>query len=531
MTASGGHSRALGIGGGLVVGLAAVFAMTLVMALLRLGLGVPTPWELVGDRMAPSFSAGEFLGLLQRFGGYNQLKQLGTGSVILGQTVVGLLGALAFALIEARKLKKENGSRSRAGKTKAGLLFVIGFVLVLWIVTLILLWPVLSTSFSGLPPGPATAATAAGTLLSYGAYGFTLLVAHRFSTRPASTGSGATGKGATRRRMFLVTGGMAVLAGAALATLAKLYRLATFSYDGTQYIGLDVQAITPNDRFYTVTKNVIDPDVTRSVWRLEVAGLVERPRAYTFEDLKALPDVSQETTLTCISNWVGGGLMSNALWRGVPLRRLLDAAGPKPGVVEVFFRAVDGYTDTISFEKAIEPTTIVAYEMNGEPLPKRHGYPVRVIVPGMFGEKNVKWVTRVELVDHDAKGFYETQGWGPNFSAPTRSRFDFPYYDQAIPFKSPVELKGTAFGGDRGVSRVEVSVDGGASWHEANIDYEGTRLTWALWSYSWAPQGPGEFKLVVRATDGSGVIQTAEDRGTVPEGATGYHRVTLRLET
>jgi DMSO/TMAO reductase YedYZ molybdopterin-dependent catalytic subunit len=168
--------------------------------------------------------------------------------------------------------------------------------------------------------------------------------------------------------------------------------------------------------------------------------------------------------------------------------------------------------------------------MNGEELPQRHGYPVRVIVPGMFGEKNVKWVTRIELLDYDAKGFYEKQGWGPTFIVPTRARFDFPYYDQTVPFASPLALKGVAFGGDRGVSRVEVSVDGGSAWREARLEYQGTKLTWALWRYHWEPPGPGEYKLVVRAIDGSGVTQTAEERGTVPDGATGYHRVVLKLE-
>jgi DMSO/TMAO reductase YedYZ molybdopterin-dependent catalytic subunit len=258
--------------------------------------------------------------------------------------------------------------------------------------------------------------------------------------------------------------------------------------------------------------------------------MVEHSRVYSFDDLRALPDVSQETTLMCISNWVGGGLMSNAVWKGISLRSLIEASGPKPRVVEVLFRAVDGYTDTISFEKAMEPTIIAAYEMNGEALPHRHGYPLRIIVPGMFGEKNVKWVTRIELLDYDAKGFYETQGWGPNFNVPTRARLDFPYYDQAVPFAARVALKGIAFGGDRGVDRVEVSVDGGNTWRETKLDYHGTRLTWALWSHNWEPPMPGEYKLVVRATDGSGATQTAVDRGTAPEGATGYHRVALRLE-
>ena len=512
-------------------GLTASLAMTLVMALLRWGLGIPTPSELLGDRVAPTISAGEFLGLLQRFGGYNQLKQLGVGSVLAGQAVVGILGALVLTVIERRRLEKDPGAHGRHRASNAALCFVIGLVLVFWVATLIALWPVLNTSFSGWPPELATGATAIGALVSYTAYGLALVAAHDFITRRVvSAESELLRREATRRRRFLAGGAMAMLATSAAGALSRLYYLATFNYDGRQYIGQEVKAVTPNDLFYTVTKNVIDPDVYKSLWRLEVAGMVERPRDYSLEDLKALRNVNQETTLMCISNWVGGGLMSNAVWRGVPLRDLIEAAGPTQGIVKVFFRAVDGYTDTISYDKAMEPATMVAYEMNGEDLPRKHGYPVRVIVPGMFGEKNVKWVTRIELLDHDGKGFYERQGWGPTFVVPTRARFDFPYYDQAISFVSPVPLKGIAFGGDRGISRVEVSVDDGYAWREAKLEYKGTKLTWVLWSYDWEPPGAGEYKLMVRATDGSGAIQTAEERGTVPDGATGYHRVTLKIE-
>lgn len=231
----------------------------------------------------------------------------------------------------------------------------------------------------------------------------------------------------------------------------------------------------------------------------------------------------------CISNPVGGGLMSNAVWQGVPLRSLLESAGPRSGVMEVVFRSVDGYTDTVSLDKALEPTTLLAYRMNGEPLPQRHGYPLRVVVPGLFGEKSAKWLTRIELVEGDRKGFYEQQGWGPTFVIPTRSRFDAPDFGAPLPSGTSVRLKGVAFGGDRGVSRVEVSADGGRAWQEARIDYPGSRLTWALWSHEWRPAGPGEYQLVVRATDGTGALQIATERGTAPQGATGYHQVTARV--
>jgi DMSO/TMAO reductase YedYZ molybdopterin-dependent catalytic subunit len=170
--------------------------------------------------------------------------------------------------------------------------------------------------------------------------------------------------------------------------------------------------------------------------------------------------------------------------------------------------------------------------MNGVPLPERHGYPVRIIVPGLFGEKNVKWVTQIELVNYSAKGFYERQGWGPNFVIPTCSRFDQPYDGQQIrlAIAAATPLKGVAFAGARGVRRVEMSLDNGRTWHEARIDYTGSPMAWVLWSYDWQPTQPGEYKLVVRATDGMGVLQTPEERSPVPEGATGYHRVSVLID-
>ncbi len=231
----------------------------------------------------------------------------------------------------------------------------------------------------------------------------------------------------------------------------------------------------------------------------------------------------------CISNTISGGLMSNAIWRGVPLASVLEAARVRPGTVEVLGRSVDGYTDSFSIEKALEPTTLLAYHMNGEPLPRRHGYPVRLLVPGLFGEKSVKWITRLELAPHEVDGFYEQQGWGPDFTIPTRSRFDGPDLGQPLAVGRPVRLHGTAFGGDRGVATVEVTVDGGGTWRPARLDYPGSRLSWALWSLDWRPQRTGDFRLAVRATDGTGMVQTDRGRGVVPEGATGHHVVTAMV--
>jgi DMSO/TMAO reductase YedYZ molybdopterin-dependent catalytic subunit len=241
----------------------------------------------------------------------------------------------------------------------------------------------------------------------------------------------------------------------------------------------------------------------------------------------------------CISNHVSAGLISNAEWRGVPMADLLFAAGVKPGAVEVVLRGADGYTDTFSIDKALEPTTLVVYEINGEPLSRIHGSPVRIIVPGLFGEKNVKWVTGIEVVTSDVKGFYEQQGWGPSFEIPTRSDFFSPAMNSGNrSFREPfalnqsATLRGRAFAGDRDISKVEITLDDGETWQEVTtFDYQGTSLTWKFWSYRWTPRQAGEFVLAVRAYDGAGELQPVEPLPSDPrEGTTGLHRVRATVE-
>ena len=242
--------------------------------------------------------------------------------------------------------------------------------------------------------------------------------------------------------------------------------------------------------------------IVRDSWRLDIVGQVENPQVYSFADIAAMPAVEQETTLLCISYGIGSGLCSNAIWKGVPLPTLLAQVKPKPNVTTVLFRAADGYYETFRFEKAMEPTTLVAYEMNGEPLPQGHGFPLRLIVPGLYGEKNPKWLTRIELLDEaDARlhrrhgcGFYKQQGWGRLGDViPTHSRFDAPqvagnHFAQPFILGKTAELRGMAFGGDRGISKVEISTDDGQTWEAAEISQPGTKISWSLWRYEWTPK-------------------------------------------
>jgi DMSO/TMAO reductase YedYZ molybdopterin-dependent catalytic subunit len=328
------------------------------------------------------------------------------------------------------------------------------------------------------------------------------------------------------RRAFLVAGAGAVAGLAGLGAALALYRRGTFGYDGKSLRPGDLSPITPTDRFYTVTKNLIDPRVSASAWRLEVSGHVERPRGYGLDDLRALPRIDQLQTLECISNSVGGGLISNAHWAGVRLRDLLAASGPRDGALQVAFHGVDGFVNEMSMERAMRPIAVVALEMNGAPLDDRHGFPARLLAPGSYGEVSVKWLTRIEVRAEPGEGYYARQGWRADRVA-TMSRF-FDLRDGSRVAPGPLELRGVAFAGDRGISAVEVSLDGGRSWRAARLVYNPSPLAWTIWALRWRPR-PGDHELVVRAVDGEGTPQTARERGIDPAGATGYHRITVTV--
>lgn len=513
-------------GAGLLAGLVAGLAMLLVMLVLRALFGVSPPPEAIPDRLAPTLTIEEFFELIGRFGGYNELKQLGVSGVTAGQLAAGLLIGLVYGALSWRRPRTtESASLWSRVAPHLPLAVVIGL---LWVVTLGVLWPNLGTSFIGLPPRLAAPVTAIGLLVSYASFGVVLALAYRLLVTAQPSESSASAAASAGRRTFLVAGLGATLALASGAIGKRLWDIASFAYDGTRFWG-PLTPITPNDQFYVVTKNVVDPGIEPSVWGLEIGGLVDTPHTYSFKEIAAFPSVIQETTLMCISNGVGDALMSNAKWTGVPLARLLAAAGVRPGGVEALLRGADGYTDTIPLAKALDPATLVVFEMNGEPLPRIHGYPVRLIVPGMYGEKNVKWVTGIEIVDRDVQGFYEQQGWGPDFVIPVRSRIYEPDLSQPIRSGQLVGLRGIVFGGDKGISRAEVSLDGGQTWREAELEYAGTRYSWAIWRYEFRPEIAGNYYIAARGFDASGAEQPAEERGIVPSGGRGYHRITLTV--
>jgi DMSO/TMAO reductase YedYZ molybdopterin-dependent catalytic subunit len=518
-------SKSKALFAGLLAGLVAAIAMTATMLLLA-WFGVATPLFIIGDRLSVFIPPGPFLSIMGKVGGYNHLKQLGIGSTIGGQLLVGAIGGAIYGLVVRRN------PTQRVTRWTMSIFVALPIILVA-----IALWPVLGTSYRGFPIDVARIVTLLGFFVCVLVFERVLVLGFRFLCNLGADSADALQNNreftpAIGRRAFVLSALGLAVAGGGVALARKLWRIATFSYDGTQYKGRIVQLITPNELFYCVTKNVVDPRVNVDLWHLEITGLVQNRPTWRFRDLIALEATEQETTLMCISNGLDAGLISNARWKGLPLRDFLAAAGPLSNAARVRLHGVDNYSDTIPLEKAMEPTTLLAYAMNGQPLPDRHGYPLRAIVPGYFGEKHVKWLTRIELAGADAKGFYETQGWGPDFVVPTRSRIDVPDHEARFSIRDlrePIEVRGIAYGGDRGIARVEVSFDNEKTWSDAEIYYSGGKMAWSLWKINWMPQLPSDHVLVARATDGEGDVQEwEEDRGWF-SGVTGLHKILLHV--
>lgn len=285
--------------------------------------------------------------------------------------------------------------------------------------------------------------------------------------------------------------------------------------------------ITPTAEHYQVSKNVFNPSVREQGWSLRITGLVDNPLELTLDTLRQLPSVERSSTLTCISNPVGGDLIGNSVWTGVHLADLLEMAGVRAGASELILRAADNYSDSFPLEAALHEGTIVAYLQNGEPLTRDHGFPARVLVPAIYGMKNVKWVTEIELSDSDYQGYWQQRGWSDSAIVRTMSRIDT---REATRLEDgQVIIGGVAFAGLRGIERVEVSLDRGESWQAATLKPAQNGLSWNLWAYRW-PAEPGTYEAWVRATDGTGETQTSERSRPLPDGATGYHmqRVTVK---
>ena len=288
---------------------------------------------------------------------------------------------------------------------------------------------------------------------------------------------------------------------------------------------------TPTDKFYTVNFMDASYNFTRDLdveqWKMVVKGSVERPLVMKWRDLLNRESFDQAVTLMCIDTLPGGSSLGNAMWRGISLKKLLQDVGADDETArDVIFRAADGYHDSIPFSRAMEDDVMLAYLMNGEKLPKDHGFPVRLIVPGLYGIKNVKWITEIEVYNGDHLGYWQQKGWTDDGRIHIFSRIDSPGHYQSL--HGPQQrLRGIAYGGPESISEVQLSFDQEKTWVSADIEPPLSPYTWVIWNYEWNSPKPGKHMVSVRAIDTKGKIQTSEITRPQPAGATGLHSIVL----
>jgi len=284
--------------------------------------------------------------------------------------------------------------------------------------------------------------------------------------------------------------------------------------------------VTPSAEFYRVDTALSVPQLSHGDWRLRIHGMVDHEASYSFDDLAGFDVIEMVTTLTCVSNPVGGKLISTGIWTGYRVADLLAVAGVHADSDMMLSTSVDGFTAGTPVEALTDGrNALLAVGLNGQPLPIEHGYPARLVIPGLYGYVSAtKWIVDMELTRFDrAEAYWTQQGWAPRGPIKTESRIDVPKGGQRVPM-GPVVFGGVAWAQNRGVRAVEVRIDGEV-WRPAELGASYSNQTWRLWSLPWQAKTPGKHTITVRATDNTGATQTADQVGAVPDGATGWHTV------
>jgi len=352
----------------------------------------------------------------------------------------------------------------------------------------------------------------------------------------------------TRRRTFLAAALVAIAGAAGSSVLGRKLRAGNISEAARADVALpragtsagvpDRQPfspeglspyVTPNAEFYRIDTALIVPQVDIDAWSLEISGMVDSPFSISYDELLEMESVEETVTLQCVSNEVGGRLVDNAVWQGVPLQALLDRAGVQAGATQVVGRSLDDFTAGFPTDVALDGrVALVAYAMNGEPLPVEHGFPARLVVAGLYGYVSAtKWLRQIELTSwEDFDGYWITRGWAKEGPIKTMSRIDVPASSARLA-AGPTPVAGVAWAPTRGIERVEVQIDDG-EWQECRLGEVASDNTWVQWLYEWDAR-PGEHTIRARATDRGGETQTDAVEPPIPSGATGWHSRRVRV--
>jgi DMSO/TMAO reductase YedYZ molybdopterin-dependent catalytic subunit len=343
---------------------------------------------------------------------------------------------------------------------------------------------------------------------------------------------------AGRRRLLVVATwglGVALLGGGAfwrmLHPLAAAPVIADLPLDVTPEQAFDAvpglsALVTARADHYEVEIDLESPLVTAQGWQLRVRGAVSRSLSLSLDDLLGMLTVERLINMSCISNTVGGPLVGNSLWTGVSLADLLKTAAPAPEAQTLMAQGVDGYFDILPLDTARLPDAFVAIGMDGELLPREHGFPARLLIPGHYGFKSVKWLEELVALAGSPAGYWEERGWDAVGVIRTESRFDVPVDHSQV--NSPFMAAGVAWAGTRSIARVEVSADDGQSWQVATLEALADKSSWRRWKIA-LKLASGVYPLTVRATDGAGQLQDDLYRPPHPSGASGYHRIVVTV--
>lgn len=360
-------------------------------------------------------------------------------------------------------------------------------------------------------------------------------------------GRGAVASASSSRRGFLLGSAVGVVGAAAMVAggraLSAVLNTAQATREALRLprpvkqaielpdgVGADVKGmppfVTPNGNFYRIDTALAVPRIDPAGWSLRVHGMVEEEFTLTFDELLGMDLEETWLTLTCVSNPVGGNLVGNAKWLGYPLRKILERARPQQGADMVLSTSIDGFSASTPLEVLTDQRdALLAVGMNGEPLPLEHGYPVRMVVPGLYGYVSAtKWVVDLEVTRFEEKAAYwTTRGWSDHGPIKLASRVDVP---RAFATVAPgtVHLGGTAWAQTTGIKGVQVKIDDG-DWQNADLAAEATVDTWRQWSFNWKDAPEGTHSVTVRAIDADGTVQTAERADPVPNGASGLQRL------